>query len=117
MATTAAASGQPLQQGRAFSSRSRNLLGCRRSVTGQTPLIHFKSNPVDKAGMVIGNQDGPLLLRQKLYSLAHPSGLVDVAFTAAFTIRVGSCIDGVAQNRMNGNVGRLDPEDLSIRTL
>src|SRR6266404_1164395 len=67
--------------------------------------------------MVIRDQDCPLVLRQKPHSLADTSGFIDVAFTAAFTIRVSACIDRVAQDGVDGNIGGLDPKDLSILTL
>ncbi len=115
--TTSAAGRQPLQQSRTLTNSATGLLGAGTTVAGQPRLVHFKNGPVDKTGVMIRHQDCPLFARQKPYSFAYAPGFIDVAFGATFTIRIGSCIDRVAQDGMNGDVGRLDPEDLSIGAL
>src|ERR1043165_4962358 len=117
MTTTATASGQPLQKRRTFSNNASALLGTGGAVGSQTGLVHFKSGPANEAGMVIADENGPLVHWQKPRSFADASGFIDVAFTAAFTIGVSPCIDGIAQDRMDGDVSGLDPKDLSIGTL
>jgi hypothetical protein len=63
---------------------------------------------------MVWDQDGPLILRQTPHPLTDAAGFIDVAFTTAFTISVGACIDWVAQHGVDGNVGGLDPEDLAV---
>ena len=65
MATTATASGQSLQQRRTFSNDASGLLGVGTAIGSQTGLVHFKGGPVNEAGMVIADENGPLVRRQK----------------------------------------------------
>ncbi len=68
-ATTAAAtSGDALEQGGTFTDRTGGLMRKRMGVFCYSALVHLIRFPVDKALMVVADQDGPFGTRQAAYS-------------------------------------------------
>ncbi len=63
-ATAAAASGDALEQGGTFPDGSGGLMRTRAGVFGDSTLVHFISFPVDKALVVVADQDRPFGARQ-----------------------------------------------------
>ncbi len=63
-ATTAAASGDALEQGGTFPDGPGGLMRAGAGVFSDSTLVHFIGIPVDKALVVIADQDRPFGARQ-----------------------------------------------------
>ena len=63
-ATATATSGEALEQGGTFPDGSGGLMRTRVGVFSDSTLVHFIGIPVDKALVVIADQDGPFGARQ-----------------------------------------------------
>jgi hypothetical protein len=62
--------------------------------------------------MVLADQDRPVLPGQTAQAFAHPSGLIEAAFLASFTIGIGACIDRIGQHLVDARVGGAAPLDV-----
>ena len=59
-AAAMAAGGDALQQCRAFSHRASRLMGLRTRVGVEPRLIGLEGRPIDEAGMMVRDENGPL---------------------------------------------------------
>src|SRR5262245_61538178 len=74
-------------------------------------LIGLEVGPIQEAGMVIGNENRPLLHREVTHSLFDNTAVIDVAFAPALTVGVSASIHRISQDTVDGCVGRRDPAD------
>ena len=87
-------------------------------VGGDPGAIGLISAPIDEALVVVGEEHGPLRLRQLADALfARPGGVEDDVM-AALAIRIGARIDRIRQHMIDGDVAGVDPaEDATVAGL
>src|SRR6266567_5734630 len=106
------AAGEALQQCTAFSHRTARFVRSRSRVLGDACLVSLISLPVDKAWMMLRDENLPLGAWQAANTrLAHAASIQD-RLLACFAIGIGAGTLGVGQHVMDGGVARLDPADL-----
>ena len=69
--------------------------------------------PVDEPGVVIGDEDLPLVAGQLAAPCAQRAVRAEVAFVAGAAVDVGASVGRVGQRGVHGMVGGLDPGDLA----
>src|SRR5437867_5432588 len=111
------ASGQALKQRRAFSQRPSLLVRSRSSVAIEPSLIALGGGPVNEAGMVVGDEERPLLERKMTHPFLDGTMFIDVALAASFAVRVSASIDRIGEDMVNGGVSGSDPANLSLRPI
>src|SRR5664279_5108166 len=103
--------GDALQQGRALSHRASRLVWLRSGIGAKPSLIGLKAGPVDKAGMMLGNENGPLADGQMSHSHFDAAVFIDVAFAPGLAIGVSASINRIGQDVVQRGVGWSDPAD------
>src|SRR5436309_8264958 len=111
------ASGQALKQRRAFSQRPSLLVRSRPSVAIEPSLIALEGGPVNEAGMMVGDENGPLIEGKMTHSFLDGSVCIDVAFTAGLAVGIRASIHRIGQDVVNGGVSGSDPANLSLRPI
>src|ERR1035437_5861915 len=106
-----ATGGNALQQGGALSHRASRLMGLRPGVGIELRLVGLESGPIDEAGMMVGDENRPLLNGKMTYPFPDGAVFIDVAFVASFTVGVSASIHRIAQNVVDRSVGRSYPAD------
>src|SRR5579862_2155192 len=65
--------------------------------------------PVDKASVMVGDEHGPLRLRQLAHALLAHAAVIENDFMAALAIGVGAGIDRIRQYMIDGDIAGVDP--------
>jgi hypothetical protein len=112
LATPTPTPGQSLEQRCAFSHGTTWLMGPWTCVAFDPGLIGLESCPIDEAGVVIANENGPLGLRPLAYAFSYIPVFIDKALKARFAIDIGASIHRVGQDLVNFRVGRGHPADI-----
>ena len=108
------AGGQALQQGAALADGpGARLVTDRAGVGGDLLGVGQVGVPVDITGMVVLDQDLPLLAGQDPTAGPDLAVLTQAAFELRSSVDIGAGIGRVGQHVVHGVVGRLDPSDLS----
>ena len=68
--------------------------------------------PVGEPGVVIGDEDLPLVAGQPAAALAERAAGAEADLVAAAAVDVGTSVGRVGQRRVHGMIGGLDPGDL-----
>ena len=109
------AGGQALQQRAAFPDRAgARLAGLRADAGADAGLAGLVGVPVGEPGVVIGDEDLPLVAGQPAAALAQRAARVKVAFLAGPAVDIRARVGRVGQRGVHGMVGRLHPGDLGI---
>src|SRR5437660_7861015 len=74
------------------------------------------SLPVEEAFMMLFDQHLPMIARQKSDPLPPNARGVERHLRSGLAIDVGSSIDGVSENLVDGVIAGVDPADLGVRT-
>ena len=112
LAAAGPAGGQALQQRAAFPDRAgARLAGLRPDVGADAGLVALVGVPVGEPGVVIGDEDLPLVSGQPAGTLAQRAAGVKVAFLAGAAVDVRAGIRGVGQRGVHRVVGRFHPGD------
>lgn len=106
-----AASGDALQQGRALSHRPSRLMRLRPGVGIQPRLVGLAGRPIDEAGMMLGNEDGPLSDGQMAYPFPDGAVFIDVACIPGLAVGICASIHRIGQNVVDRGISRSDPAD------
>lgn len=101
---------KPCKQRRSFPRRRTPCAGMRLSVVTQNTLVGLIADPVDVAGMRLGNQHSPLLPGHKLL----PGMTVEVFSATPATEHEGTGIAGIMQHVEHAPMGQLTPEELAF---
>ena len=110
---TVAAGGQALQQRGAFPDRAgARLVPFGPDVAADALLVGLVGVPVDEPGMMLGDEDLPLVLWQPTLAYPQVAVFTDIAVGACPAEDVGAGIGGVGQRGVHRVVGRLHPGDL-----
>src|SRR5436189_2171903 len=111
------AGSQSLEQRGAFSQGASPLMRSRSSVAIEPTLIALEGGPVNEAGMVVGDEDRPLLEREMTHPLLDSTMFIDVALAASFAVRVSASIHRIGEDMVDGGVSGSDPANLSLRPI
>src|SRR5260370_37041921 len=91
---------EALQQCRSLARRAARLVRLWPGVGVKPCLIGLKGSPIDEAGMVIRNEDGPLIHGEMANAFSDGALFIDVAFVP------GLAVGGSARiYRIGANVG------------
>ena len=85
---------------------------CGRMLPADAGLVGLVGVPVDEPGVVIGDEDLPLVSGQPAAPLAQRAVRAEVALLAGPAVDVGASVGRVGQRGVHRMVGRLDPGDL-----
>ena len=83
-------------------------------VAVQFCLIGFERGPVDKSGMMVADQNEPLVHRQMTHALADRTVLIDITLTPGLAISISAGIDRISKYIVNRCVSRRNPPDLTV---
>ena len=110
-AATVSASDEALQQCRPLSHRASRLMRLRPRVGVEPCLIGLKRSPIDEAGVMVRNEDGPLLHRKVPNPFSDGAVFIDVAFILGLAVGVSASIHRVGEDVVKCGVSRDDPTD------
>ena len=74
-------------------------------------LIRLKGCPIDEAGMMILNENGPLIHGQMPNAFPDSAVFINVAFVLGLAVGVSASIHRIGEDLMECMVGRSDPAD------
>ena len=111
----APAGGYALQQCGAFPHSASGLMSPWPRVLPQALLVGLERRPVDVAGVMIADKDGPFGARTLFGSFAHAPALIDVRELLRSAIHVDAGIERVGQNLMDLRIRGCYPPDLLKR--
>ena len=106
-----ATGGDALQQRRALSHRSSGLMRLRPGVGIEPRLIGLKGRPIDEAGMMVRDENGPLIHGQMPHPFSDDAVFIDVAFAPGLAVGVSASIHRIGQDVVECGVSRSDPAD------
>src|ERR1035441_9344487 len=106
-----ATSGDALQQGRALSHRAPRLMGLRPGVGIEPRLVGLEGCPIDEAGMMVLDKNGPLLHGQMPNPFPDSTEFIDVAFVFSLTVGVSASIHRIGENVVECGVSRSRSEE------
>ena len=110
-AATVSASDEALQQCRPLSHRASRLMRLRPRVGVEPRLIGLKRSPIDEAGVMVRNEDCPLLHRKMPNPFSDGAVFIDVAFILGLAVGVSASIHRVGEDVVKCGVSRNDPTD------
>ena len=93
-----AASDDALQQCRALSHRSSRLMWLRPRVGIEPRLIGLKGGPIDEAGMMVVDENGPLIHGQMPNPFSDGAVFIDVAFVPGLAVGVSASIHRIGED-------------------
>ena len=93
-----AASDDALQQRRALSHRASCLVRLRLGVGIEPRLVGFEGGPIDEAGMMVADENGPLIHGQMPHPFPDGAVFIDVAFVAGLAVGVSASIHRIGQD-------------------
>jgi hypothetical protein len=102
---------EALQQRRSFSHRSSCVMRHRSDVGIEPRLISLKSLPIDEAGMMPLNENGPLIHGQMTGAFFDDTVLINVAFVLSLAVRISASIHRIGEDAVEGVVSRRHPAD------
>ena len=103
---------RPCSSARAFADRAgAGLAGLRVDVAADAGLVGLVGVPVGEPGVVIGDEDLPLVAGQPAAALAQRAAAVKVAFLAGPAVDVRARVGRVGQRGVHRMVGRFHPGD------
>src|SRR5260370_17948358 len=91
-------------------------MGLRSGVGVEPCLIGLKGGPIDKAGMMVLDENGPLLHGKMSNPFSDRAVLIDVAFVAGLAVRVSASIHRIGEDVVECGVSRNDPADRTRHT-
>jgi hypothetical protein len=80
-------------------------------------MIGLEGSPIDKVGVVLGDENWPLLEGKMTHPLLNGAVFIHVAFTPALAVGVSASIHRIGQDVVDGGVGRGDPADLATGSI
>ena len=93
-----AASGDALQQCRSLSHRASRLVWLRPGVGIEPRLIGLKGGPIDEAGMMVRDENRPLLHGQMTHPFPDGALFIDVTFGPGLAVGVSASIHRIGQD-------------------
>src|SRR6266700_6175137 len=91
-------------------------MGLRSSVGVEPCLIGLKGGPIDEAGMVVLDENGPLLHGKMSNPFSDRAVLINIAFVAGLAVRVSASIHRIGEDVVERGVSRSDPADRTGHT-
>src|SRR5260370_36419223 len=89
---------EALQQCRSLARRAARLVRLWPGVGVKPCLIGLKGSPIDEAGMVIRNEDGPLIHGEMANAFSDGALFIDVAFVPGLAVGVSASIYRIGEN-------------------
>src|SRR3982751_6536338 len=105
------ACGKALQQCRPLSHRASCLMRHGPDVGIEPRLIRLKGCPIDEAGMMILNENGPLIHGQMPNAFPDSAVFINVAFVLGLAVGVSASIHRISQDLVQRVVSRRYPAD------
>src|SRR5260370_33457740 len=102
---------EALQQCRSLARRAARLVRLWPGVGVKPCLIGLKGSPIDEAGMVIRNEDGPLIHGEMANAFSDGALFIDVAFVPGLAVGVSASIYRSGENVVERGVSRSEPPD------
>ena len=72
-------------------------------------LIGLKGSPIDEAGMMVRNENGPLIHGQMTNPFSDGAVFIDVAFVPGLAVGVSASIHRIGEDVVECGVGRERP--------
>src|SRR5260370_40400688 len=91
-------------------------MGLRSGVGVEPCLIGLKGGRIDEAGMMVLDENGPLLQGKMSNPFSDRAVLIDVAFVAGLAVRVSASIQRVGEDVEECGVRRNAPEERTRQT-
>src|SRR5947208_8900694 len=91
-------------------------MGLRSGVGVEPCLICLKGGPIGEAGMMVLNENGPLIHRKMSNPFSDRAVLIDIAFVAGLAVRVSASIHRIGEDVMECGVSRSHPADRTRHT-
>ena len=112
LASAVSADGKTLQQGGSLShGAAARLMRPGMRVGADPHAIGLIGAPVDEALMMVGDEHGPLRLRQLAHPLPARTAAIERDLTAALAIGIGARIHRICQHMIDGDIAGVDPTD------
>ena len=106
-----ATGGNALQQRRTLSHRASRLMRLRPGVGVEPRLVRLKGSPIDEAGVMIWDENGPLINGQMTHPLPDDTLFIYVAFAPSLAVGVSASIHRIGKDVVECGVSRNDPAD------
>ena len=111
-----AAGDDALQQGRTLSHRASCLVRFRSGVGIEPRLVGLEGGPIDEAGMMVRNEDRPLIHGKMPNPFSDGAVFIDVAFVPGLAVGVSASIHRIGEDVVECGVSRRDPTDRTRHT-
>src|SRR5215831_2432239 len=108
---TVFASDDSLQQCRSLSHCPSRLVWSRLRIGIESSLVGLESGPIDKAGMMVPDNNGPLIQGQMPHPLSDDSLFIDVAFVPGLAVGVSASIHRIGEDLVECMIGGGNPAD------
>ena len=79
-------------------------------------LVGFESGPIDKAGVMIPDENGPLIHGQVAGPLSDNALFIDIALISGLAVRVCASIHRIGQDLVERVIGGCDPTNRARQT-
>src|SRR5215472_6188107 len=93
-----ATGGNALQQRRTLSHRASRLMRLRPGVGVEPRLVRLKGSPIDEAGVMIWDENGPLINGQMTHPLPDDTLFIYVAFAPSLAVGVSASIHRIGKD-------------------
>src|SRR5438552_908515 len=91
-------------------------MGLRSGVGVEPCLIALKGGPIDEAGMMVQDENGPLIHGKMPNPFSDRTVLIDVAFVFGLAVSVSASIHRIGEDVVECGVSRSDPADRTRHT-
>src|SRR6266581_4423829 len=91
-------------------------MGLRSGVGVEPCLIGLKGGPIDEAGMMVQDENGPLIHGKMPNPFSDRAVLIDVAFVFGLAVSVSASIHRIGEDVVECGVSRSDPADRTRHT-
>jgi hypothetical protein len=88
----------------------------RPGVGVEPRLVRLKGSPIDEAGMMVWDENGPLIDGQMTHPLPDDTLFIYVAFAPGLAVGVSASIHRIGEDLMECVIGRSDPADRARHT-
>lgn len=86
-------------------------MGLRSGIGVEPCLIGLKGAPINEAGMMVQDENGPLIHRKMPNPFSDRAVLIDVAFVFGLAVGVSASIHRIGEDVVECGVSRNDPAD------
>src|SRR5260370_35377582 len=106
-----ATDGNALQQRRTLSHRTSRLMRLRPGVGVEPRLVRLKGSPLDEAGEMVWDENGPLINGQMTHPLPDGTLSIYVAFAPSLAVGVSASLHRIGNDGVEDGLSRNDRPD------